>query len=88
MISVNEVFLADEISSIEDLTEQERKNMNVYFLDHYGFAFADIHGEAFEEAVKRAIMQPCKRKDILIKMVRDVMDNRDDYGDEVIFHDV
>ena len=88
MISVNEVFLMDDISSIEDLTEQERKNMNVYFLDHYGFAFADIHSEAFEEAVKMAIMQPCKRKDILIKIVRDVMDKREAYGDAVIFHDV
>lgn len=85
MISVNEVFLSNSISSIEDLNEQERKNMNAYFLDHYGFSFKDIHGEAFEDAVKDAIMQPCKSRDILIKVMRRVMGNRDAYGDEVIF---
>ena len=87
MISIHEVFITDEIKSIDSITEQERMNLNAYLLDHFYLAFKDIHSEAFNSVLKNAIMHSAKSIDIPIQMVKIVNKNKDSYEDFVIFQD-
>ena len=70
MISIREVFLRKEVNSIDDITDQERMNLNVYLLDHYSLGFKDIYGEDFNAVLEKAIMRSEKSIDIPIQMVK------------------
>ena len=88
MISIREVFLKDKINSIDDITDQERRNLNVYLLDHFSLGFKDIYSESFNTALQKAIMQSVKSIDIPIQIVKIINNNNDLFIDNVIFQDV
>ena len=88
MISIHEVFLKDKIDSIDDITDQERRNLNVYLLDHFSLGFKDIYGESFNTTLQKAIMQSVKSIDIPIQIVKIINNNKDLFMDNVIFQDV
>lgn len=88
MISIREVFLTDDIKSIDTITDSERMNLNVYLLDHFGFAFKDIYSEEFNDALKNAIMHSKKSIDIPIHIKKTINRNRDSYAEAVIFQKV
>ena len=88
MISIHEVFLTDEIRSINSISEQERRNLNAYLLDHYSMAFKDIHSEAFNAALKKAIINSAKSINIPIHIVKIVNSDKDSFKDTVIFQEV
>ena len=88
MISIHEVFLKDEMNSIDEITEQERINLNAYLLDHYSLGFKDIDSEAFNTILENAIMRSVKSIDIPIQMVKIINNNKKNYMDEVIFQEV
>ena len=64
------MFLRKEVNSIDDITDQERMNLNVYLLDHYSLGFKDIYGEDFNAVLEKAIMRSEKSIDIPIQMVK------------------
>ena len=88
MISVREVFLKNEINSIDEITDPERMNLNAYLLDHYSLGFKDIHSEAFNNALQNAVMHSAKSIDIPIQIVKTVNRNKASFRDDVIFQEV
>ncbi len=88
MISIREVFLKEEINSIDDITDQERMNLNAYLLDHYSLGFKDIHSEDFNTVLQSAIMRSVKSIDIPIQMVKIVNNHKESFKDTVIFQEV
>lgn len=88
MISIREVFLKEEINSIEDITDQERMNLNVYLLDHYSLGFKDVYCEDFNAVLEKAIMRSEKSIDIPIQMVKIVNKNKESFKTTVLFQQV
>lgn len=88
MISIREVFLRKEVNSIDDITDQERINLNVYLLDHYSLGFKDIYGEDFNAVLEKAIMHSAKSIDIPIQMVKIVNNNKESFKTTVLFQQV
>ena len=88
MISVYEVFLSRPISSIDDIEEQERRNLNAYFLDHFGFQFRDVHSRSFNVQLENAIMNTSNAIDIPIRIARKVQENKEAFEDDVMFYEV
>lgn len=88
MISIREVFLKEEMNSIDEIREQERMNLNAYLLDHYNMGFKDIHSEAFNTILENAIMRSVKSIDIPIQMVKIINNDKESYSDDVIFQEV
>ncbi len=88
MISIREVFLKEEINSIDDITDQERMNLNAYLLDHYSLGFKDVYSESFNTVLQNAIMHSVKSIDIPIQMVKIVNENKESFKDSVIFQEV
>lgn len=88
MISIREVFLKDYIDSIDDISEAERVNLNVYLLDHYSLGFKDIYSESFNITLQNAIMLSAKSIDIPIQIVKIINKNKESFKDSVIFQEV
>lgn len=88
MISIREVFLKEKIDSIDDITEQERRNLNAYLLDHYSMGFKDVHSNDFRKTLENAIMRSAKSIDIPIQIVKIINSNKDSFKDTVIFQKV
>ena len=88
MISIGEVFLKEEINSIDDITDQERINLNIYLLDHFSLGFKDVYSESFNTVLQDAIMRSVKSIDIPIQMVKIINKNKESFKDAVIFQQV
>ena len=88
MISIGEVFLKEEINSIDDITDQERMNLNAYLLDHFSLGFKDVYSESFNAVLQDAIMRSVKSIDIPIQMVKIINKNKESFKDAVIFQQV
>ena len=88
MISIHEVFLREEIKSVDSITDQERMNLNAYLLDHYGLAFKDIHSDSFDFALKKALIRSKKSIDIPIQIIKTVKNDSDYFRDSVIFREI
>lgn len=88
MISIREVFLKEEINSIDDITDQERINLNIYLLDHFSLGFKDVYSESFNAVLQDAIMRSVKSIDIPIQMVKIINKNKESFKDAVIFQQV
>ena len=88
MISIREVFLKEEINSIDDITDQERMNLNAYLLDHFSLGFNDVYSESFNTVLQDAIMRSVKSIDIPIQILKIVNKNKELYKDAVIFQKV
>lgn len=88
MISIREVFLKEEINSIDDITDPERMNLNAYLLDHFSLGFKDVYSESFNTVLQDAIIRSVKSIDIPIQMVKIVNNNKESFKDAVIFQQV
>jgi hypothetical protein len=85
MISIREVFLKEQINSIDDITEQERMNLNAYLLDHFSLGFKDVYSEPFNTVLQNAIMRSVKSIDIPLQMVKIINKDKESFKDAVIF---
>lgn len=88
MISIREVFLKEEINSIDDITEQERMNLNAYLLDYFSLCFKDVYSKACNTVLQNAIIRSVKSIDILLQMINVINKNKESFKDAVIFQQV
>lgn len=61
---------------IEDFEEEDRKRMNCFFKENYGFEFKDINGKAFNVQLQNALYATHRNVDIIILMARRALNGK------------
>ena len=60
----------------DDFEEEERKRMNQFFKENYGFEFKDVNGKAFNTQLKNALYSSNSNVDIIIQMARAALNGK------------
>lgn len=75
-MEIYEVIPNGYYMNTDDFEEEERKRMNQFFKENYGFEFKDINGEAFNTQLKNALYSSNRNVDIIIQMARAALNGK------------
>lgn len=75
-MEIYEVIPDGYYMELEDFEQEERKRMNQFFKENYGFEFKDINGKAFNVQLQNALYATNRNVDIIIQMAKAALNGK------------